>query len=177
VSPSSHSVEAVIRAGLSIALPRRGGLILHASAILHRGAALAFAGKSGAGKTTIAGLLAEGLPGAVRLADDLLVIAPSTGGGWSAHVVPFIGSEGLPHGTSYPLAGIHFLRQAEIHRRARVSVSDGLRELLRHVLAHVAEPRVAASVLDTAASLAAAVPLYQLEFRKEIDVVRVLGIT
>lgn len=176
VGTSSHSVDAAIRAGLSITFPRKGGLILHASAIAHQGSAFAFSGQSGAGKSTIVSLLGRALPGAIPIADDLLAVTPGRPA-WLAHVVPFLGTDGLPHQTTYPLSALHFLVQANAHRCTPLTRQEGLRHLLRHVLAHVAESRTANAVLAAAADLVDKVPVHTLEFRNEIDVVRVLRIT
>lgn len=186
VGESPNSLEAAIRVSMSIALPRLGGLILHASAIAAAGTAsdqaadigeqaLAFAGHSGAGKSTIAALLAGG--GFPKLADELLIVMPAADGRWHAHVTPFIGSQDLPHGARTPLAGLHFLVQAPDHARTRLPRPQALRELLRHVLVYVAEPLTAARVLAAGDALAAAVPCYRLTFAPDLGVTGVLGIT
>jgi hypothetical protein len=175
VGESPNSLEAAIRVGMSIALPRLGGLILHASAIAANGQTLVFAGHSGAGKSTIATLLSGS--GFARLADELLIVRPADGGSWHAHVAPFIGDHDLPHGTRMRLAGLHFLVQAPGHTRTRLPRTHALRELLRHVLVYVAEPLTAARVLAAADALAAAVPCHRLEFARDLGVTGVLGIT
>jgi len=48
---------AVAGAGLAVLLQQRGVLVLHASSVQRRGKALCFAGPSGVGKSTIAGVL------------------------------------------------------------------------------------------------------------------------
>lgn len=175
VGDSANSLEAAIRIGASIALPRRGGLILHASAIAIRDRAWLFAGVSGAGKSTIASLLAGAAPERVKLADELIIVGPVEHGGFAAHVTPFIGSEGLPHGTSVPVASVDFLVQARRHRRARVARRDAVRELMRHVLVYVAEPATAGRVLAAASRLTDQVPCHRLEFEKDAGVAAALG--
>jgi hypothetical protein len=176
VGDSANSLEAAIRIGASIALPRRGGLILHASAIAARGRAWIFAGVSGAGKSTIASLLAGASPEIIKLADELIIIKPAEQGAFAAHVTPFIGSQGLPHRASTPVAAVHFLVQARQHRRVPVARPDAVRELLRHVLVYVAEPETAGRVLAVASGLAGQVPCYGLEFENNARVMDVLGI-
>ncbi len=183
VGDSPNSLEAAVRIGVSVALPRRGGLIMHASAVASAGRAAVFAGKSGAGKSTIAAMLKAHLPTLEAISDELLVLAPTgapdaaAGPCWEAHVTPFLGSAGLEPGLRRPLGDIHFLVQAPHHRRAPLEPGPALRELLRHVLVYVAEPATAARVLSAAAQLVAAVPCYRLEFAKNPAVARVLGIT
>jgi hypothetical protein len=204
VGDSANSLEAAIRIGMSMALPRRGALVLHASAIAAGGQALIFAGKSGAGKSTIATMLAA--QGYRKLSDELLVLAPrpsttlpvtdgkSTvpgagadhrpGGApgaqdeiWEVHVAPFLGAPDLPHRARVPAGGLHFLVQAPHHQRTRLPRPEALRELLRHVLVYVAEPGTAAHVLAAAARLVGAVPSHRLAFALDPGVVGVLSIT
>jgi hypothetical protein len=76
VGDSPNSLEAAVRIGMSVTVPRRGGLLLHASAVrTHVGAAV-FIGKSGAGKSTISAML-DGVPGITRLADELVIVMPA----------------------------------------------------------------------------------------------------
>lgn len=172
---SANTLEAAVRIGASVAMPRRGGLVMHASAVSARGKAWLFAGVSGAGKSTIATLLAGSSPARARVSDELLIVAPQPDGGFAAHVTPFLGSEGLPHRTSLPVAAIHFLQQAPYHRRTPLAPGRALRELLRHVLAYVAEPMTASHVLDAASRLVGEIPCYWLEFARDAGVAEVLG--
>jgi hypothetical protein len=183
VEDGANSLEAAIRIGVSIALPRRGAMILHASAVVAEGRAHVFAGVSGAGKSTIATMLADACPAVYKVSDELLIAAPAQRDeraddtGWCAHVTPFIGSGGLSHRTYHPIAGIHFLVQAASHQRSPMSRADGLRELMHHVLVYVAEPDTAGRVLSAAMALTAAVPCDRLAFAKNPGVATVLGIT
>lgn len=184
VGESANSLEALVRIGMSVTVPRRGGLVFHASSVRARLGAALFAGKSGAGKSTIAALLA-GVSGFERLADELVIVMPGASPGanagaagpWDVHVPPFLGGPGLPHGARAPLAETHVLVQAGHHRRTRLARTEAVRALLPHVLAYVAEPETAALALAAAAALTAAVPCYRLEFAKDPGVAAVLGIT
>ncbi|HWN68823.1 MAG TPA: hypothetical protein VNM90_14395 [Haliangium sp.] len=180
VGESPNSLEALVRIGMSVTVPRRGGLVFHASVVRARHGAALFAGKSGAGKSTIAALLA-GVSGFERLADELIIAMPGEkpgeNKGWDVHVPPFLGGVDLPHGASAPLAEVHVLVQAPHHRRTPLSRTEAVRALLPHALVYVAEPETAAHALAAGAALAAAVPCYRLEFAKDPGVARVLGIT
>ncbi|MCG8418777.1 MAG: hypothetical protein MJE77_12640 [Proteobacteria bacterium] len=191
VNESANSVEAVVRIGTSIAMPRLGGLVLHASAITAISPrlpgpggdekparqAFVFAGVSGAGKSTIAAMIAESSPRFGKVSDELVIVRPDRQGRWKAHVTPFIGGDGLPHGACYPIAAVHFLEQANDHRRISISRSAALRELLRHVLVYVCETDTASHVLQTASELVGAVDCHRLQFAKNPGVLEVLGIT
>ena len=175
VGESRHSLDAVLRASVSIAVPRNGGLILHASAVDARGAAYVFSGVSGAGKSTIATLLG-GLPGFTKIADDLVIVMPHAGG-FALHTVPFLCKEARPPRHGLPGAGGHALAQRPAHRRERLAPAAATRELLRHVLAHVVEPQTAASTLAAALAFTTVVPCHRLEFARAASVVDVLDIT
>jgi hypothetical protein len=175
VGDSTNSLEAAIRIGASIALPRDGAFILHASAIEAAGECYVFAGVSGAGKSTIAAMLDDAYPAFTKVSDELVILAPRDGR-WHAHVTPFIGSDGLPHGASVPIAGMHFLAQAPHHVRTAMSAHDAMRELMRHILVYVAEANTAAHVLRVASRFSADTPCYRLEFAKDPGVSRALGI-
>jgi hypothetical protein len=194
VGDSPNSLEAAVRIGMSVTVPRRGGLLLHGSAVQARAGAAVFIGKSGAGKSTIAAML-DGVAGITRLADELVIVmpasahaphAPHTGAtdqatvpapAWRVHVPPFLGGVTLPFGADAPLTGVHVLVQAPHHQRALLPRTEAVRALLPHVLAYVAEPDTAAHALAAAAALTASVPCYRLEFAKDPGVARVLGIT
>lgn len=170
-----YAREACLRVALSVALPSRDALILHASAVEWDGHAHVFTGVSGAGKSTIAALLAA-RPGCRRLADELLVLARDPDAGWSVHVPPVIGIAGLPIGARAPLASIDLLAQAPSHRRAGMSSVIAARELLRHVVVYAAEPVTADRVLALVVQLVAEVPCFRLAFRNDASVAPVVGL-
>lgn len=176
VGPSLNSLEACVRIAASLALPRAGALVLHASSVEHAGRAHVFTGPSGAGKSTISSMLADAYPWCRKLTDELTVLRRGPDG-WQVYVPPFLSPASLPWGEAAPLAAVHVLVQAPVHARDPLAVGAALPELLRQVLVYVGEPRTAACVLDLAADLLAAVPLDRLRFRKDPEVAGVLGIT
>lgn len=177
---STNSLEAVIRIGASVAFPRLGALIFHASAVEAGGEALLFCGESGAGKSTISTMLADAYPHVTKVSDELLICAESLPKAspprFDLHVSPFIGSEGLPHRTSRPISRVYLLRQARQNRADRVPGRDAVRRLLENALAYVAEPETAGRVLAVAAAIAARIPCFELDFEKHPRVGEVIGI-
>lgn len=71
------AAETTFRLLLSLLLPSVGGLLVHASAVVHEGRASVFLGHSGAGKTTTARRL--GREGAEVVAEDLLILRGADG--------------------------------------------------------------------------------------------------
>ncbi len=168
-------LEAVIRTGTSLALLQKGGLMLHSSAVVTRGKALIFSGVSGAGKSTISALLDE-LPGYQKVADELLMVTPCQTGGWRLHVGPFLGANAqLPTGTNYPVQAVHFLRQHQAHRLAKLGPVEAFRELLKYVVVYCTTQTTAHQVLECAEKLTSSLPFYSLEFAKNHGVAKVIA--
>ena len=175
VGQSRNSAEAAIRIALSVGLPRRGALILHSSAVADARGAHVFSGVSGAGKSTIAALLSPPSGLAIKVADELLVLARGEGG-WRVLAAPFIGARSAPPGASFPLSSINILEQALCHERQPLSSVSALRELMRHVLVYARDPETAAHVLGAVGELATAIPFFRLRFAKDPSVAEVLGL-
>src|SRR5690606_21990775 len=117
VGPSANSLEACVRIALSLALPRHGAIMMHASAVEHAGGALVFTGVSGAGKSTISSLL-DRAP-ARKIGDEIIVLHVHDDR-WHVVIPPYLtpyDRTGIEHGTSAPLDGIHVLVQAPRHAR------------------------------------------------------------
>ena len=175
IGPSPNSLDACVRIATSLALPRTGAIILHASAVQHAGRALVFTGHSGAGKSTLSSLLPAVSAACEKIGDELIVIAPDDGG-WQVVIPPYLGRDGVPHGARAPLASIDVLVQAPFERRTRLAPAEAIRAVLRNTLVYVAEPRTAERVLAIAGRLALDVPCSRLEFRKDPAVASVLGV-
>jgi hypothetical protein len=171
------AIEASLRLGMSLAVPRLGGLMLHSAGVSTGASALLFTGPSSAGKSTIAGLLADRFPR--RLGDDLTIARPDPAapGHWRAYATPFAGELGPAPDGEAPLAALYFLIKSSRHRAEPLSTHEVLRRLLRNVMAYVQERGAAERVLAAAARFASEIPCYVLEFAKDPGVARVLGVT
>ncbi|HVV87414.1 MAG TPA: hypothetical protein VHE35_30440 [Kofleriaceae bacterium] len=179
VGPSLNSLEACVRIAASIALPRAGAIILHASSVEHAGRAHVFIGPSGAGKSTISTMLATAFPQQCRrLTDELTILRRrSHAHAWEVYVPPFLSPLVLPVDAHAPLAALHVLAQAPVHARDPLGLAAALPALLGQTLVYIGEPRTAELVLGLATDLLASVPADRLRFRKDPDVAAVLGIT
>jgi hypothetical protein len=138
-------VERSLRRCVSVMLPLRGALLLHASAVSIDGQACVFTGVSGVGKSTIAKLLAD-VPG-VRSMGDELVITEVDAHGARVHSTPFGGELPRVPPTQAPLRCIYFLEPPPgppTSRSARVAL------LLRNTLSDARDTRVAEALLANA---------------------------
>lgn len=169
--PRPVVVEAAVRIAFAVALPRRGGLVLHSSGVAHGDRGLLFLGPSGAGKSTIARLAGT----APRSLGDELIVARSVGAGWRAFATPFAGENGPAERADAELAGLVFLEKAAAHRTRRLPKREALRRLLRCVVAFVVDARSAEQALAAAADLTERVPAHVLEFARRPDVADVLA--
>ena len=158
---SPYAIDSVIRILHTLILSERGGFLVHASSIIRNGQAFLFAGKSGAGKTTMCRLA----PGDSTLLTDEISFVRPVGDTYFAFGTPFYGELAVPgKNTSAPVAALYLLEHAPEDHVDGVSPQHALTELMRSVLlfAHESESvnRVFASALD----LISRVPVRRLRF-------------
>jgi hypothetical protein len=146
-------------------------MLMHAASVVREGRALVFAGASGAGKTTIAGLAPEG----VRvLSDEVSYLRPG-GGGYVAHGTPFAGELARSgENVSAPLEAIYLLGQGPRHRVDPVAPAEAVRAILANVLFFAEDAPLVRSVFEGAVRLAERVPVRRLTFRPDAGVWGVL---
>ena len=117
-APLRYPLDQAISWGL---LSRIGGALLHSAVAVKKGRGVVFAGRSGAGKSTISGLLrAEGW----RILNDDRVVVFRRGGEWRVAGTPWHGSGRFAEAAEVPLAGICFLHQASACRLEPMSASQ-----------------------------------------------------
>lgn len=146
-------IENVLRPLLAWRLVEAGGLLLHSCGVVIGGRSFLFVGRSGAGKSTVAGLALE--RGHRVLSDDLNVLEFEDGA-WRSRRLPFAGThQGAADSQAYPVAGLVRLQQAPEHRiepatsaalfglaltaAPFVNTIDGLKEPLEAVALRLAE--------------------------------------
>lgn len=105
-----------------------GGLLLHASGVIAGGYGYAFFGRSGAGKSTVAGLAPAG---STVLSDDLVLLRLQAEGAW-LYGVPFCGEalDAPRANAAAPLAGLFALEQWPQHTLASLSPPVAAAQLL-----------------------------------------------
>ena len=146
----------------SFLLMQKGGVFLHASAVVDRGRAWVFSGPSGSGKTTIAGLAGD----RPVLNDETIALRPGPCG-WQACATPFYGSGGPAMARvndRAPLRGLCFLAKADRFAHRRLSPSEAVARAFPEVMLPKRDDRVSERLLATLAALAGTVPAWELAF-------------
>ncbi|MCS6949224.1 MAG: hypothetical protein RMM06_04445 [Armatimonadota bacterium] len=169
---SPYAVDSFLRALLGLYLPPRGGVLLHACGVCHEGIGYLFAGRSGAGKSTVARLLSS----QAQVLSDELVAVRRIAEGWRVFSTPFWGEfVRASVNQSAPLKAIYVLQQASQHRLELLPLRRALSALLQCSLQFAEGAEVAEWMLHTVSALAREVPAYRLHFLPDLgfwDLVR-----
>lgn len=141
---------------LRLVLPAHASpdLIVHAALIADRERGYLCCGRPGAGKSTLARLLAG-----ASLCDELarLHVGPNVVEG---RALPFW----VARNRRVPLAKIFFLGHGRTNRWSGLTVSDALRELRSHLYWPLSDPAAVSGVFASLAEVACRVPAYRLDF-------------
>jgi hypothetical protein len=159
----SGVVENVLRPLLAARLLATGGLLVHSAAI----DGFLFAGRSGAGKSTIARL---GLDAALPvLSDDLNALVPSSDGGFTIAPLPFTGDleeRDLSH-EPIALRAVFGLEKGEREGVDAMSVAEAVSLLVRCAPYVNQDPRRMPLLLDRASEIAASTGRGVVTFRRD----------
>lgn len=155
--------HAMINLYSSFITHRGWGVLLHSSCAIERGRAYLFAGRSGAGKSTVARLSAPR-----EIFSDEASILKISEGEIAVFNSPFRSDTEIPYsGGRYPLAGIYLLQQALEDRQIRLSEARGLTQVLGKVFCWARHPEETGKVWEMCRTLVMRVPAYQLHFRRQ----------
>jgi len=144
------AVDALLRAALSLALPASGALLVHAALVPRGAEALVFAGASGAGKSTAAGLLGG-------VCDEMTVLRPE-GDRVQALATPWWRGRAFAAQRSV----LYCLRRAR-GAPARVTPLAGgaaVRALMPNVARFTVLPALERQILSLSAAICAAAPVW-----------------
>lgn len=158
-----YALDSLLRILLTVVLLPKRGFLLHAATVVRDGLAYVFAGRSGAGKSTVASLS----PAGSVLTDEISLLR-FTDGRWQAHGTPFWGEfRARGRNQHYPLAGVYSLVQAPEDRVQSISKKEILRALLPCVLFFTGEKRANEALLHTVLEMIEQVPFWRLHFRRD----------
>lgn len=145
-----------------------GAGVLHASGVEDQGCGFLFAGRSGAGKTTIARLWRDA---GARLLNDDRIIVRTEGRGALLASSPWRGEERDLAAHSAPLKAIFHLRQAKKNRLSPIHGADALARLLANAVAPFYFPAAMDKLVSSWMAVSETVPSYELEFTPDSTVV------
>ena len=160
---ATGKVMVLLRLLVSFAVLRSGGLPLHCSCVGKDGSAVAFFGKSGAGKTTIARIMSKN--GWQLLNDEYNLLIPDGCGGYRAFSTPF--SKTLEQ-VSNPDAGVGIINLFGLHRGefsvAALPMEKAVRALIESVYMFPDFAATRGVLLDTAAAACTRLSVRDLRF-------------
>jgi hypothetical protein len=168
-NPVRYPLDQII---LMYYLARHSGILIHASGIEIKQKGYIFAGRSGAGKTTIAmQFLARHYAG--LLSDDRVILR-KINHSFRVFGTPWPGKGGITRNMNIPLAGIFFLQHSSHNRVEQVDARTALEGLLPVASIPWFDPGRMNDILQTCEKLIENVPAYMLSFRPDTEVVDVL---
>ena len=146
-----------------------GGLVLHSAGLVLDRQAWIFAGRSGAGKTTLTGKAHRA--GATVLSDDVNLLLPDKGA-YHAYAVPFTGEFGrtLDHAgadDAYPVAGVVLLEQGEQLAAHRVTSAVATARLMAHSPFVNTDEAATERLLENLERAVTHLPVIRLQNRRE----------
>jgi hypothetical protein len=165
-NPVRYPLDQII---LMYYLARHGGILIHASGIEINEKGYIFAGRSGAGKTTIAEqFIARHY--SELLSDDRVIIR-ETDHLFRVFGTPWSGKGGIARNLSIPLAGIFFLHHTKNNYIEPLDARSVLERILPVASIPWYDPDRMDDILKTCGNLIAGVHAYMLHFRPDTDVV------
>lgn len=161
-----EDIDYFIRVVCALLAFENKGVMFHAAGVVREDRAYLFFGHSGAGKTTVARLSADGL----ILNDDLVVLLPRGRSAepqtrWITHATPFWNpTQVKPTSESAPLAGLFRLVQDREVFLEPMGKGQALAEVLSNVPVIPDDPQRNATLIDRCLRLLDDIPAFRLHF-------------
>lgn len=150
----------------SMVLMKKGGFLLHASAILDKSGAYVFFGPSGSGKTTIARLAGE----RTVLTDETAAIAVR-GDSYNVYATPFAGEYGeIRKNADGPVKAVFLIRKGASFCHEAIGFSDAARQLSCNAMVPAIDRKIADTLLGTFERFVRKVPCRVLYFKPEEEI-------
>ena len=166
--PLRYPIDQILSWGM---LSRCGGMILHASVAVKDGAGWVFAGRSGAGKSTMSSLChAEGW----KILNDDRVMLYQRNGKTMVAGTPWHGSGRFAEAMEVPLGGIYFLKQAVEDRVEIIDSAQARLSLLDIAAIPWFEDDWSGNTLQTVDSFTKSIPFHRFHFTKSPSAVRAI---
>jgi hypothetical protein len=143
-------------------LSRRQGALIHSAGAVVGGGGFVFAGRSGAGKSTIARQFQAA--GKTPLLSDDRVVVRKVDGVYSAYGTPWAGDAQIALNRNAPLSAVLFLNHGQENRIERVSPRDAFEKLLPMVSVPWYDRVAIEQITSFCEALTREVPSYDLHF-------------
>lgn len=172
VEVAGFVMDNLLRIALQYAMPKRGGVLLHSSAIVHEGKSLVFIASNEGGKSTI-----SANSGKPVLSDDCVGMQGLPDGGFLACATPW----GRVHGKGeYPIEAMFFIEKSDKFFCEPVSSIDTVKKVFSNLSLTFSDidkssDTILDNILGVVTSLSMDVPAYRLGFRKDDNVIEMLG--
>lgn len=153
-------------------LARIGGMLIHAAGWAVNDSGWIFAGKSGAGKSTISNLIVEAT-GGTFLSDDRIIIR-KIGREFLMYGTPWPGDAGYAVNASVPLKGIFFLSKGEENSIRALTPADAIARLMPVASILWYDREKVELMMTFCDDLLSAIPMYELTFVPDQAVVSYL---
>ena len=168
MNPFSYPLDQFL---LVYVLAEREGALFHACSVDLDGKGYILPGRSGAGKSTISGIFES--KGYSVLSDDRVVVR-KIGDAFRVFGTPWTGDAGIAENRALPLDGMLFVVHGEENRLVKISAKEAFERLIPVTSILWYDEKVLPSMLSFCEDLAMNMPAYDLYFRPEEDVVRLL---
>lgn len=141
-------------------LIRRGGFMLHSSAVVKDGRAYLISGDPGVGKSTHTAFWVSAFPGAFVLNDDKPAIR-RTEEGFMAYGTPWSGKHDISVPAGVPIGGVAFIERAEKSFIEPMPPKEAIKRLLPQTVRRISGERMA-ELLKTLDCFLRETPVYRL---------------
>jgi len=153
-------------------LASRQGILLHAAGVLANRRAFIFAGRSGAGKTSLARRLQSRDP--LRFLSDDRILVRKAGDRFTAFGTPWPGEGGIAENDGGPLEGLFFIIHGQSTRVTPIRPQTALKRLLPVASVPWYDREAFPGALDCCEAMTCRVPAYDFHITPEIEVMDVL---
>jgi hypothetical protein len=167
-------LENALRLMVAYDVLRRGGLLMHSSAIVINDNASILFGHSGAGKSTTSQIAMDN--GYSVLSDDINVLLPIEGG-WQVIRVPFCGTlDAYYEGPgAHPLTGLFRLQKHGEHSVGDFSAAEAMSQVCGSAPFVNQDPYRLELLLDTIEQIIGSCPVKKLYFRRDKGFLDLIG--
>ena len=152
----------------------RGGITVHSAGLVFRDWGFVFPGVSGAGKTTLCGLLADGGLADGLLSDDRTILRRDDMGGFRMWGTPWPGDAKIARSASAPLRALCFLVQADAAAVVPITPAAAAKRLFAVSSCPWYRSEGVAGVLDTIDRLVTTVPSFEFRFPRDVRATELL---